>query len=328
MKSDNLLCRSISALATVLFSSPALLLSTPAWALPSDSGSSGADAALFPVPDALRPAIRFWRDLFTKHASDRVIVHDREQLDLVWHVIELPKNDDGTVDEPAADKVVKAVVDDTRRRLKSLAEGNEPADEDDRVLLTLAGYDRARLQGAWQRLRTQRGVADHFREGLERSREWLEPVQELLAAEGIPTEMVALSFVESMFNPRARSYAGAVGIWQLMPATARDYGLKVTRGHDERADILKATRAAARLLHQNYRMLGSWPLALTGYNWGAFGLKRLCERAGTTDLVRLIGDDGDGALGFAARNFYAEFLAVLEVLAEASAATGVSSIRD
>ena len=57
---------------------------------------------------------------------------------------------------------------------------------------------------------------------------------------------------------------------------------------DERLDVIKATRAAARILRQNYRMLGSWPLALTAYNYGPYGLKRAVEHAGTHDLIALI----------------------------------------
>lgn len=302
----------------------------PPQMLESDS-ADGAALALspFPAPPGLQPAVRFWRDLFTQHASDRVVVHDRSNLDVVWRVVELPKKDDGTVDEQAGEKVVKAAVEDLKARLRRLAADPTAADDEDRILLSLAGNDPRRFDGACDRLRTQQGVADHFREGYARAQPWLDQVRQILAEEGVPTQMAALPFVESMFNPAARSYAGAVGVWQLMPATARDYGLKVQRGKgDERHDVMRSTRAAARLLRSYYRLLGSWPLALTGYNYGGYGLKRLCDRLGTTDLVTLIGEDEKAPIGFAARNFYAEFLAAMDVLSETIAANSSSSVRD
>jgi membrane-bound lytic murein transglycosylase D len=317
----------IGLVSSVLVASPARAF--PPQMLESDSADGASlSAPPFPTPEALRPAIRFWKLLFTQHGSDRVVVHDREDLDVVWRVLELPRKDDGSIDEAAADKLVKRAVEDLKQRLARLAADPTPSDEDDRVLLSLAGNSAPRLTGASERLRTQRGVADHFREGFLRSQQWLDGIRGVLAEQGVPTEIAVLPFVESMYNPGARSYAGAVGAWQLMPATARDYGLKVGRDRDDRRDVLKAARAAARLLKQNYRLLGSWPLAITGYNYGPFGLKRVCDRLGTTDLATLIGTEEHAPLGFAARNFYAEFLAAIEAVAETQAASSLSSVRD
>jgi membrane-bound lytic murein transglycosylase D len=139
-------------------------------------------------------------------------------------------------------------------------------------------------------------------------------IEQVLTQEGVPTQVAALPFVESMFNAEARSYAGAVGLWQLMPGTARDLGMKISKQLDERRDILKATRIAARVLQQNYRLLGSWPLAITGYNYGPYGVQHAVTKVGSTDLMALIAAYDNEAWGFAAKNFYAEFLAVLRVL--------------
>lgn len=206
-----------SARALPLLMASALLLARSAWAWPllslevvTPAGELEAEAP-FPVPDALRSSVRFWYELFTRHASDRLVLHDREDMDVVWRVIELPKDDQGRIDEPAIVKMTLAAVEDLRARLTRLSVRASPLDEEDRVLLTLAG-DPARLQGAAQRLRSQRGVADHFRAGLERAHPWMEAIRQALAEEGVPIEIAALPFVESMFNTSARSYAGAAGV--------------------------------------------------------------------------------------------------------------------
>src|SRR5690606_2761679 len=122
-------------------------------------------------------------------------------------------------------------------------------------------------------------------------------------------------FVESSFNLRARSKVGASGIWQFMRSTARMY-MRMDRSADERNDPLRATRAAAKKLRENFTMLQSWPLAVTAYNHGPYGVKRLTEKAGTTDIVELV-DVRKGRFGFASASFYASCLAALKVEADA-----------
>jgi len=92
-------------------------------------------------------------------------------------------------------------------------------------------------------------------------------VKRVFAEEGVPTELVWLAEVESCLKPRARSRAGAVGLFQLMPVTARRFGLVVGR-RDDRTDPAKNSRAAARYLAELYRQFGSWPLAIAAYNAG------------------------------------------------------------
>jgi membrane-bound lytic murein transglycosylase D len=269
----------------------------------------------FPTPNALRSGIAFWKDVFLRHGSDRVVLHDRENMGIVWSVVELPKDDKDEVIEGEVSRAVERALDDLRTRLRQLeSRGFVPNDDEDRVLVALAGGDVTQIAGAWLRVRTQRGVADYFRKGLEVARTYISQIEAVLAEEDVPRQIAALPFVESMYNPVARSFAGAAGIWQLMPATARGLGLKVNARIDERLDIVKSTRAAARMLHQNFEHLGSWPLAITAYNHGPNGVRRAVEEAGSTDLVYLIDNYHKSSWGFASKNFYTEFLATLQVL--------------
>lgn len=103
---------------------------------------------------------------------------------------------------------------------------------------------------------------------LTRTRTLLPEVERILRAQGLPTCLAFIAFHESRFEPQARSSAGAVGLWQLMPATAREYGLRVDDRVDERLDPLKSTQAAARYLKKLYLLYGDFMLTLAAYNYG------------------------------------------------------------
>lgn len=106
------------------------------------------------------------------------------------------------------------------------------------------------------------------------------------AAQGIPSQLVWVAEVESSFNPRARSPAGAVGLFQLMPATATMMGLRL-RPQDERADPDKSAQAAAKYLRYLYTRFKDWRLALAAYNAGETRVRGLLTRykAATFDAI-------------------------------------------
>lgn len=114
---------------------------------------------------------------------------------------------------------------------------------------------------------------------LVRSRPYLYFIAEECFKRGLPTELALIPFVESQFNPNARSPAAAEGLWQFIPSTGRNFDLKQNRYVDERRDIRASTRAALDYLTYLYDMHKDWHLALASYNWGEGSVLRAVKRA-------------------------------------------------
>ena len=106
--------------------------------------------------------------------------------------------------------------------------------------------------------------------------------EEALESYQIPLELKYLPIIESALNPTAVSRAGAVGLWQFMITTGKQYGLEVTSLIDERRDPIKASYAAARYLRDLYDIFGDWSLAIAGYNCGPNNINKAIKRAGGT----------------------------------------------
>ena len=127
-----------------------------------------------------------------------------------------------------------------------------------------------------------------FRTWLERSGRYLPMMRDIFAEAGLPKDLAYLAMVESGFNDKAYSWANAVGPWQFIESTGRNYGLQNDWWHDERRDPEKATRAAASFLSDLYEDFdGDWYLAVASYNAGPGKLRQAVKRYKTTDFWEL-----------------------------------------
>lgn len=97
---------------------------------------------------------------------------------------------------------------------------------------------------------------------------------------GLPLELEAMAIIESNLNPRAKSPAGAVGLWQFTFNAGRAYGLQIDSFVDERMDLRASTDAAARYLRDAYNVFGDWALAICAYNCGFGGVRKAIARSG------------------------------------------------
>jgi membrane-bound lytic murein transglycosylase D len=265
---------------------------------------SVAQVSDFPS-DGLSDRIEFWEKVFTIYGEDNLIIHDAQRVDLIYAVVDERSRRSGV-------QSVRNLLSEVRSKISNpdqlTTEARRLYDMIEADGVRMAAGDIAVLQG---RIHVQRGIKERFRAGIVRSGRYLPYFEEVFEGEGVPVVITLLPLVESSFENEARSYAGAAGIWQFMPSTGRQF-MRVSRGRDDRLNPAVATRSAARLLKDNYEALGSWPLAISAYNHGRAGMAR-ARRAHGSDMAAIIKNYSSRTFGYASKNFYAEFVAAVNV---------------
>ena len=231
----------------------------------------------FPLPAGLESAVEFWKRIFSEYGLAQLVYFDPDDPAKIYEVVDAGEESRSNL-----------YINSERARI---AEAN--------------GVDI-------ERVKAQRGVKERTAAGLKRSGRYIAQIQQIFRDRGLPPELSYLPVVESSYDIYARSSVGAIGIWQFMPRTGREY-MRVNAAVDERRDPIESTRAAASYLKQAYETLGNWPLAITSYNYGQGGMARAVATVGSDNLVDLIRSYQHPNFGFAPKHFYAEFLAAVEV---------------
>ena len=258
---------------------------------------------LFPRPAELEPAINFWVRVYTEVDTQSGFLHDSQNLGVIYTSLPLERR---TIESRRV-----AIQED----LRALATGKRDQLSQSQAA-TLASWpadvSNQTLRAAASNVRWQLGQSDRFLSGLQRSGAYRAHINTVLREKGLPIELGVLPHVESSFNPGAYSSASAAGMWQFTRGTGQRF-MRIDHIVDERMDPYMATNAAMSLLEYNYSVLGSWPLALTAYNHGAAGIARAVRETKTSAIEEIIANYKGRAFGFASRNFYPQFLAVLQV---------------
>jgi membrane-bound lytic murein transglycosylase D len=288
-------------------------------AMPAPARAQADDP--FPSPPEHREGVDFWKNVWSRWSLSQVVLHDIDHPSIVYEVFELPPPV-GDVYTDEQREFVKARREALTARLKAV-EGKIAgafALEDDEKALVLKVTDVAGavgIIGASDRVRSQRGLRERFRRGIEISGRYHDAFVAAFREAGLPEGLADLPHVESSFQVQARSSAGAVGVWQFTRGAARKFML-MSPGLDERLDPIAAAHGAARYLGSAYAEFGSWPLAITSYNHGVEGMRAASARFGT-DFVQILAEYDGRTFGFASKNFYKEFLAAREIVADPAA---------
>ncbi|MCS6838315.1 MAG: lytic transglycosylase domain-containing protein [Bdellovibrionaceae bacterium] len=286
----------------------------------------------FQISTALRPAVNFWISIYSKYPQDKGVIHDSENLDLIYYVVDFSDiNRRSDIHRFRKEHLRKKRVEESKDKvisaIKKISKVRDVAqlNEFEKIIFSKIGtfITPVRAKELIGQLRFQLGQKDKMIQGIYFSGRYLADYERLFDSEGLPLELTRLPFVESSFNVMARSKVGASGLWQLMPSVLTKSEARY-RSIDLRNFPPIAAQIAARVLKQNYQILKSWPLAVTAYNHGPGGvlkLIKLCRSRRLEDLMDKKKCQGK-RLGFASRNFFPSFLAALEVETNAMAYFG------
>jgi membrane-bound lytic murein transglycosylase D len=286
----------------------------------ADEISAVSPTLVFPRPAVLAPNVAFWTEAFSYYSEYQSVIHSQVRTEKIYTVLDF--RDDvvrlGPVGarnlQTRTEKAAKRELDGYLRHIHALRDTPEKLSPVERRIYDLFADsdDPNRFKNAIGTFRSQRGLKEKTELALRVSGSYLPKMEGIFAAEGLPTALTRLPLVESSFNTEAYSKVGAAGLWQFIPSSARLY-MRLDEAVDDRRDPWTSTQAAARHLKEDYEMLGSWPLAVTAYNHGRGGLAAGLRRIKGSTLEDLLERYDGRRFGFASRNFYAEFLAAVDV---------------
>lgn len=264
----------------------------------------------FATPEILKDNVTFWKKIYTEVSLKEGLLHDRDYPLIIYKRFVI-----GDRAGRSRSKLIEQKRAQIEATLTMLA-SEPPSAWDDKARTIRELLDRyapdEKPTVAIERIRFQQGQKERYCRGLVRSGAYIDTIRAILAQYGVPAKLAYLPHVESSFIHNAYSKVGASGLWQFMRGTGKLY-LKINYLVDERRDPVASTYAAAKLLSHNHSVLKSWPLAITAYNHGLYGMKRAVAQTGSRDLGTIIRKHRSRSFKFASKNFYGCFLAASEI---------------
>ena len=292
----------------------------------------------FSIPKYFKASVEFWFRIYTQYSSEQVVIHDKGNLKIVYNVIDFSElHNNQSIHRFSKSKLQSHLSLEYTRRLKkvlkSMSNKNLSAmnEEEDDILniLRKSGQKISKYKSHRKKLflslanniRTQTGQRNKVYKGVVRSIAYMPYLKKQIKNFRLPEELLAIPFLESSFNPIAESKVAARGIWQFMPYISNLFMPKIKDNLDYRLNPVIASLAAFHLLKENKLILRRWDLAVTAYNSGPKHLKKAIKKLSRRRKKSRIGLDYILAnykhphIGFASKNFYSEFLALVHVLA-------------
>ncbi len=298
----------------------------------------------FKVPKYFFNSVRFWFGIYTQYSTDHIVIHDRTNLKLIYDIMDFSEVNKSALNRFVKNRMMQKYSEDRVQFIKKIImelaknpQGPSSASKRLLNLIKLSGHNVPKSKAGAKSffielaegVRTQTGQRDMIYNGVVNSIPYLPYMEEQARIFELPTEILAIPFLESSFNVRARSKVGASGIWQIMPIIESKV-ISKDKTIDGRGNPFIATIAAFHLLKQNYRILGRWDLSVTAYNSGTKHLlvaeKKLKINSPTLETIFKNYDHPH--LGFASKNFYSEFLALVHVLAYRNLVYPLDNVTD
>lgn len=288
----------------------------------------------FTIPKYFEDSVRFWFSIYTQYSSDQAVIHDKENLEIVYNVIDFTE-----LKKSSVNKFTKARLQaqlsleysiKLKKTLHKIADASLKLTEDEKAIQKIIESSHLKIphnktvrkrfyRKLAQNIRVQTGQRDMIYRGVLRALPYFEFFDMLFKEFKLPHELLAITFLESSFNPKAHSKVDAVGAWQFMPYIASLMMPRRERYLDYRYSAPISTIAALHLLRENKMILKTWDLAVTAYNSGTKHLVRarrqFHKKNPKPNLEYILENYKHAHLGFASKNFYSEFLALVHVLA-------------
>jgi membrane-bound lytic murein transglycosylase D len=276
----------------------------------------------FHVPDSMKENVGFWLKIYTEYTTEHLVIFDSKHPSLIYEALDFRD-----LAKTSRNQMAYEIVRQQRIKKKIAAyhwafhhlaqhpNHAQPTVEEANILKVLPllphKHSFADLGAS---MHFQSGQRDNIIKGLLAAEAFFPKMEDLFQQLGVPAQLTRLSLVESSFDLSAHSRADAMGVWQFLRPSGKEYlMIDDHREIDERLSPLKATVAAGKLLRRNYSIFHDWSLAVTAYNHGPAGLPHVHSDADREALPRLFStcEKKHSRLGFASKNYYAEFLAVL-----------------
>lgn len=283
----------------------------------------------FDVPEYFTKRVHFWFNVYTLYPSSSVVLHDSENLDIVYNVIDFSELQNSIINSHTVYALQVRYTEERinlyKKAFNNLAKGLKSGEIEMRILKAIdkAGYkfpSKHKRKKFFNKLssniRAQTGQRDNIKQGYINYLTFKPFMDKYFDIFKLPTELLAIPFLESSFNTKATSKVGATGIWQFMPFIGKLF-MPVDKAQDSRNNPVISTLSAFHLLKQNKMILKRWDLAVTAYNSGTKHIIRARRKFKKRDmsLEYMLTHYDHPHIGFASSNFYSSFLALVHTLA-------------